>query len=113
MELKNIKENLERALKSENLGLTYLSVDKGAIDQEDERATYYTSIGIEPFVEPKELEKAIDEIMPSQHCQHEYDCCGNWYQSGFRVVNKYPFLIAEDEGTYGSYVVMVTWDRNV
>ena len=51
--------------------------------------------------------------MPSQHCQHEYDCCGNWYQSGFRVVNKYPFLIEEDEGTYGSYVVMVTWDRNV
>ena len=113
MELKNIKENLERALKSENLGLTYFRVDRGAIDQEDERATYYTSIGIEPFVEPEELERAIDEIMPREHCQHEYDCCGNWYQGGFRVVNKYPYLITDEEGTYGSYVVMVTWARNV
>ena len=113
MELKNIKEKLERALKSENLGLTYFRVDRGAIDQEDERATYYTSIGIEPFVEPEELERAIDEIMPREHCQHEYDCCGNWYQGGFRVVNKYPYLITDEEGTYGSYVVMVTWARNV
>tara|TARA_A100001391_G_scaffold147890_1_gene105369 strand:- start:6546 stop:6887 length:342 start_codon:yes stop_codon:yes gene_type:complete len=113
MELKNIKEKLERALKSENLGLTYIRVDRGAIDQEDEKATYYTSIGIEPFVEPEELEKAIDEIMPAEHCQHEYDCCGNWYQGGFRVVNKYPYLITDEEGTYGSYVVMVTWARNV
>ena len=113
MELKNIKEKLERALKSENLGLTYFRVDRGAIDQEDEKATYYTSIGIEPFVEPDDLERAIDEIMPREHCQHEYDCCGNWYQGGFRVVNKYPYLITDEEGTYGSYVVMVTWDRNV
>ena len=113
MELKNIKEKLERALKSENLGLTYFRVDRGAIDQEDEKATYYTSIGIEPFVEPDDLERAIDEIMPREHCQHEYDCCGNWYQGGFRVVNKYPYLITDEEGTYGSYVVMVTWARNV
>ena len=113
MELKNIKENLERALKSEDLGLTYLRIDRGAIDEGDERATYYTSIGIEPFIEPKELEKAIDEIMPAQHCHHEHDCCGNWYRSRFRVVNKYPFLTPDEEETYGSYVVMVNWIRNI
>lgn len=25
------------------------------------------------------IAKYIDDYFPSEHCQHEYDCCGHWY----------------------------------
>lgn len=27
-----------------------------------------------------EIQEYVDDRYPSEHCQHEYDCCGHWYQ---------------------------------
>ena len=108
MEIKNIKKNIEKALSDEKLNLSYIDVQKGAIDEGEEMATFYTSIAIEPNLDTEEIEKAIHKIMPSEWCAHDYDCCGGWYQGYFRVVNKYPFLTNS-----GSYLVTVSWNKNI
>ena len=46
--------------------------------------------------------------MPSEWCKHDFDCCGNWYQGGFNVVDKYPFV-----KNSGSYLVFVNWNKNI
>ena len=28
-----------------------------------------------------EVEEDMSTLFPSEHCQHSYDCCGNWYPS--------------------------------
>tara|TARA_R100000315_G_C5202282_1_gene119112 strand:+ start:447 stop:773 length:327 start_codon:yes stop_codon:yes gene_type:complete len=108
MEIKNIKKNIEKALEDKDLNLSYVRVDKGAMDEGDERATYYTSIGTEPALEPREIEKAIEKIMPSEHCQHDFDCCGGWYQGSFNVVDRFSWI-----PNSGSYLVTVSWNKNI
>ncbi len=34
-----------------------------------------------------EVEK-IHEMFPETHCQHSYDCCGNWYASRAVVIHE-------------------------
>jgi len=108
MEIKNIKKNIEKALSDKELNLSYIDVQKGAIDEEEDRATFYTSIAIEPNLSNQEIEKAIHKIMPSEWCEHDFDCCGGWYRGYFRVVNKYPFM-----PNSGSYLVTVSWNKNI
>jgi len=103
-----IQENIEKALNDKDLNLSHVRVERGAIDEGEESTTYYTSIGIEPTLETKEIEKAIEKVMPSQGCKHDFDCCGNWYQGGFNVVDKYPFV-----KNSGSYLVFVNWNKNI
>ena len=108
MEINNIKKNIEKALTNKDLNLSHVRVERGAIDEGEENVTYYTSIGIEPALETREIEKAIEKIMPSEWCKHDYDCCGNWYQGGFNVVDKYPLI-----KNSGSYLVFVNWNKNI
>ena len=108
MESKTIQKNIERALREESLNLSHIRVEKGAIDEAEERATYYTSIGIMPALEPRTLKKALEKVMPSEWCQHDYDCCGGWYQGGFNVVERFANM-----SDSGSYLVTVSWNQNL
>jgi len=105
---KTIQEKIERALREESLNLSHVRVEKGAIDKAEERATYYTSIAVEPSLEAREIEKAIEKVMPSEWCQHDYDCCGGWYQGGFNVVERFANMFDS-----GSYLVTVSWNQNI
>lgn len=31
-------------------------------------------------VSADELRELVDDYFPPEHCQHEHDCCGQWYQ---------------------------------
>jgi hypothetical protein len=103
-----IMKQITKALSEKDLNLSHVRVERGAMDQGEERATYYTSIAIEPSLEAREIEKAIEKVMPSEWCQHDYDCCGSWYQGGFNVVDKYSSI-----SNSGSYLVTVSWNKNI
>ena len=45
----------------------------------------------------------VDEWLPATHCQHEYDCCGNFYSYPARVIGD------ESQGT----IVAQSWFRNI
>lgn len=110
----NIQKDLERALSAPSLNLSYIRVEQGAMDEsklEDclsPRVDYYTSVGVEPALEPEDLERAIAEVMPSEWCSHDYDCCGGWYQGSVNVVKRYANVPDS-----GSYLVTVSWNQNV
>ena len=109
MNERTIQENIVRALREESLNLSHVRVEKGAIDEaREETITYYTSIGIMPALEPRTLKKALEKVMPSEWCQHDYDCCGGWYQGGFTVAKRY-----ENIHDSGSYLITVSWNQNL
>lgn len=35
-----------------------------------------------------EVQILVDEIYPPTRCQHEYDCCGHWYQGSYPRVEQ-------------------------
>tara|TARA_B100001175_G_C19091664_1_gene440757 strand:- start:211 stop:534 length:324 start_codon:yes stop_codon:yes gene_type:complete len=103
-----IQENIEKALNDKDLNLDYVWVRKGAMDEGEESTTYYTTISIVPALEPREVKNAIEKVMPAEWCKHDYDCCGGWYQGSFNVVDRF-FSIPNS----GSYLVTVSWDKNI
>ncbi len=86
----------------------------GEIDEDIAQGESYTSVyevSGDELVD--HLRKADEEtrrkfcakVFPSAHCQHEHDCCANWYPSQGR-------LVAADE-TFGNLLVMQGWGLNV
>lgn len=36
-------------------------------------------------ISDKALDEEIEDRYPPEHCQHVYDCCGQWYQNRPRI----------------------------
>ena len=45
----------------------------------------------------------VNTKFPSYHCQHEYDCCANWYPRTGSIVGIY----------HGNTIVCQSWAMNV
>lgn len=69
----------------------------GVIEDDDHQIRYY-HIAIEDA-------DRVRELFPAVHCQHGYDCCGNWYPNGGRVIHQ--------NESYGYAVVEQNWYLNV
>ena len=41
--------------------------------------------------------------MPSEHCQHEYDCCGHWYRKSVNVYTN----------PTGFFVIVISYEQNI
>jgi len=50
--------------------------------ERSEDGEMYTSYYVMP------LGVNIKENLPSTHCQHDYDCCGNYYQSSAEIIHE-------------------------
>ena len=65
-------------------------------------AVYLSDEYIDSIVDGTKLPDFIRDEIESQftgeHCQHDYDCCGNWYPSAGKIINynsSYNFVIVE------------------
>ena len=59
-------------------------------------SVYYLVEGIVP-------QDWVNAKFPSYHCQHEYDCCANWYPRTGSIVGIY----------HGNTIVCQSWSMNV
>ena len=91
----DMKDRLEYALMDNDLLPKYIRVEEGATDRQDESATYYTTIHLEP---------ALD----IESCRHEHDCCGGWYQGGITLAHKYG-----EQADSTTLLFSVDWAMNV
>ena len=50
-----------------------------------------------------EVKRYLDEEFGETNCRHAYDCCGNFYCNGYRIL----------DATDWRMVVQATWAQNV
>lgn len=71
---------MDKVLIAQGDYITLLSSKSLRADNEDgeesrwDEAVLYVGVATE-----KQVEAYMDERYGSEHCQHEYDCCGKWY----------------------------------
>lgn len=105
----DMKDRLEKALMDHDLLPTYIRVEDGATDRQDERATYYTTIHLEPTLDIEKVADVLHAKMPRESCRHEHDCCGGWYQGALTLAHKWE---RESEGST-TLLFSVDWNMNV
>lgn len=49
-------------------------------EEDEERRHTIIMLEVPCEVSDKDLEEYVDSRWPAEHCQHEYDCCAQWYQ---------------------------------
>ena len=104
-----IRDRIERALTDHDLQPTYIRVEDGATDRQDESATYYTTIHLEPTLDIEKVADVLHAKMPRESCRHEHDCCGGWYQGALTLAHKWE---RESEGST-TLLFSVDWNMNV
>ena len=104
----DMKDRLENALMDHDLLPKYIRVEEGATDRQDESATYYTTIHLEPALDIEKVADVLHAKMPRESCRHEHDCCGSWYQGGITLAHKYG---EQDDST--TLLFSVDWNMNV
>jgi len=105
----DMKDRLENALMDNDLLPTYIRVEDGATDRQDESATYYTTIHLEPALDIEKVADVLHAKMPRESCRHEHDCCGGWYQGPPSLAHKWE---RESEGST-TLLFSVDWNMNV
>ena len=105
----DMKDRLENALMDNDLLPTYIRVEDGATDRQDESATYYTTIHLEPALDIEKVADVLHAKMPRESCRHEHDCCGGWYQGALNLAHKWE---RESEGST-TLLFSVDWNMNV
>lgn len=105
----DMKDRLEKALMDHDLLPTYIRVEDGATDRQDESATYYTTIHLEPTLDIEKVADVLHAKMPRESCRHEHDCCGGWYQGALTLAHKWE---RESEGST-TLLFSVDWNMNV
>ena len=104
-----IRDRIGRALMHHDLQPTYIRVEDGATDRQDESATYYTTIHLEPALDIEKVADVLHAKMPRESCRHEHDCCGGWYQGALSLAHKWE---RESEGST-TLLFSVDWNMNV
>ena len=104
-----IRDRIGRALMHHDLQPTYIRVEDGATDRQDESATYYTTIHLEPALDIEKVADVLHAKMPRESCRHEHDCCGGWYQGALTLAHKWE---RESEGST-TLLFSVDWNMNV
>ena len=103
-----IRDRIEKALMDHDLLPKFIRVEDGATDRQDESATYYTTIHLEPALDIEKVADVLHAKMPRESCRHEHDCCGGWYQGALTLAHKYG---EQDDST--TLLFSVDWNMNV
>ena len=104
-----IRDRIEKALMDHDLLPKFIRVEDGATDRQDESATYYTTIHLEPALDIEKVADVLHAKMPRESCRHEHDCCGGWYQGALNLAHKWE---RESEGST-TLLFTVNWSMNV
>jgi len=81
------------------------SLGKNALEviEDEETKSYYITVFLSETVTLEKLSEVINNHFPTQHCKHDYDCCGNWYRNTPTVVEVFK----------GKYIINFTWHQNI
>ena len=104
-----IRDRIGKALMHHDLQPTYIRVEDGATDRQDESATYYTTIHLEPALDIEKVADVLHAKMPRESCRHEHDCCGGWYQGALSLAHKYEREVESST----TLLFTVDWNMNV